>query len=311
MNEKNLVICDREFCENISRRDELSVKVYICSNMEHVLQLSREKPVHIFVVDETYSYEERCQVKAGQVFVLGRENVSDLGQEERAIKKYQCADGIIREIFEAYTEITKENLLRHVRKGCVKLIAVYSPIHRVGKTKFAMAFGQECAKKKKTLYLNLEEYAGFEETFEEGLNLGDLLYYIKQGEVNLGVRLNLAVRKVGELDYIPPIPVALDLKEVTRKEWETLLNQIMENSRYEMIVLDMGESVQGVHHLLEMCDRVYMPILKDEISERKLLRYEKNLERLKLEKLPRITYKFVMPENMEEYAKIRVKEECK
>lgn len=315
MNEKNLVICDREvryangLGENIAEREDLAVKVYVCSNFEHVLEFAKDKRIHIFIVDEQFAYAQRMQIGANQIFVLARGKVADLGEEEWAVGKYQCADEIIREVFEFYVDRTKENVMRMMNKDRAKLLTVYSPIHRVGKTSFAMALGKEYAKKKKTLYLNLEEYAGFEERQEE-LNLGDLLYYLKQGSGNLGIRLKSAIKTVDELDVVSPIPIVLDLKEVTWNEWQVLFEQILESSPYEIVILDVGESIQGLFSLLEMSDRVYMPVLDDDISVRKVQQYQKNIEQLKLEKLKRITYRFIMPENLEEFAKIRMKEEC-
>lgn len=316
MNERNLVICDREvryangLGENISEREDLAVKVYVCSNFERVLEFAQDKRIHIFIVDEQFAYAQRTQIGANQIFVLARGKVADLGEEEWAIGKYQCADEIIREVFEFYVDRTKENVMRSMNKERAKLLAVYSPIHRVGKTSFAIALGKECAKKKKVLYLNLEEYAGFGEAQEEELNLGDLIYYLKQGSGNLWIRLNSATKKLEELDVVAPIPIVLDLKEVAWSEWEVLIEQILENSLYELVILDLGESIQGLFQLLEMCDRVYMPVLDDEISACKVQQYQNNVEQLKLEKLKRITYRFVMPQNIEEFAKIRMKEEC-
>lgn len=313
MNERNLVICDREIRyadslgENISSRDDLAVRVYVCSNLEKVSELSEEKPIHLFVVDEGYTYKERNQIEANQVFVLCRGRVADLGEEECQVGKYQCADEIIREIFEVYIDKTKENVMRSMRKDRARLLAVYSPIHRLGKTTFAIALGKECAKKKRVLYLNLEEYAGL--TGEEGLNLGDLFYYMKQGNGNLGIRLQAAVRKMEELNYLMPIPVSQDLKEVSENEWKMLLNEIAENSTYELVILDVGESLQGFFDILGQCDRIYMPVLDDEVSRNKLKQYDENLKQLNLEKIERITCRFVMPEQVEEYAKVRAKEE--
>ena len=109
---------------------------------------------------------------------------------------------------------------------------------------------------------------------------------------------------------VPPIPIVLDLKDVTWEEWEALITEIVENSLYEIVILDVGESIQGLFPLLEMCDRVYMPVLDDEVSTQKMKQYQNNVEQLKLEKLKRITYQFVMPQNQEEFAKIQMKEEC-
>lgn len=316
MSDKNVVICDREIRyanglgENISEREDLAVKVYVCSSFEHVLELEQAKKIHIFIVDEEITYAQRTQIGANQVFVLTRGKVADLGEEEWAIGKYQCADEIIRQVFEFYVDRTKENVMRCMNKERARLVAVYSPIHRVGKTTFALALGRECAKSKKVLYLNLEEYAGMEVSQDTNMNLGDLLYYLRQGNGNLGIRLQAAVKEDEGLDVVPPIPVVLDLKEVTWEEWEALITQLLENSLYEMVVLDVGESVQGLFPLLELCDRVYMPVLEDENSRRKLKQYQDNVEQLKLEKLKRITYQFVMPQNPEGFARILMKEEC-
>ena len=315
MNERNLVICDREIRyadslgENISSRDDLAVKVYVCSNLEKVLELAREKPIHLLVVEEGYAYQERKQIEANQVFVLARERVADLGQEECPVGKYQCADEIIREIFEVYIDKTKEHVMRTMKKSRARLTAVYSPIHRIGKTTFAVSLGKECAKKKKVLYLNLEEYAGMPD--EEGLNLGDILYYMKQGNGNLGIRLQAAVRRNEELDYLVPIPVPQDIKEVSEKDWEMLLTELVENSVYELVILDVSESIQGLFGILERCDRIYMPVLEDAVSQRKMNRYDNNLKQLNMEKLERKTTRFVMPEKVENYAKLRAKEEMK
>ena len=316
MSEKNVVICDREIRyanglgENIAEREDLAVKVYVCSSFEHVLELEQAKKIHIFIVDEEITYAQRTQIGANQVFVLARGRVADLGEEEWAIGKYQCADEIIRQVFEFYVDRTKENVMRSMNKERARLFAVYSPIRRIGKTSFAMALGRAGAKSKKVLYLNLEEYAGMDIAQNADLNLGDLLYYLRQGNGNLGIRLQSAVKENEGLDMVTPIPIVLDLKEVTWEEWEALITELVENSLYEMVVLDVGESVQGLFPLLEMCDRVYMPVLEDEISRRKLKQYQDNVEQLKLEKLKRITYQFVMPQNPERLARIQMKEEC-
>ena len=313
MNERNLVICDREIRyadslgENISMREDLAVKVYVCSTLEKVLELVEDKPVHLFLVDETYPYKERSVIEANQIFVLGRDRVSDLGEEECQVRKYQSADKIIREIFEVYVDKTKENVMRTMRKEEVRMVAVYSPLHRLGKTTFAKSLGKECAKKKKVLYISMEEYAGAME--QKGMNLADLLYYMRQGKGNLGIRLQVAVQKEEELDVLMPIPITKDLKEVCLEEWKGFLKEIKEESTYDLMILDVGECVQGLYEILEMCHRIYMPLLDDYISKKKLEQYAYNLKLLGLDRIERITYSFIMPEQIEEYAKVRAKEE--
>ena len=80
--------------------------------------------------------------------------------------------------------------------------------------------------------------------------MGDLLYYIKQGDENLGVRMQLAVQKSAGLDYLLPVPISMDLKEITKEEWLGLLEEIVRSSNYELVILDMSESVQGLFQIL-------------------------------------------------------------
>ena len=58
------------------------------------------------------------------------------------------------------------------------LIGVYSPVHRIGKTRFAMRLGEKLSEQVPVLYLNLEGYAGGSYYFPEKTehDLGDLIY---------------------------------------------------------------------------------------------------------------------------------------
>lgn len=317
MGDKNIVICDRDFryanilMENIAERKELAIKVYACTSWDHVKEISGEKKIDILVIDEKYSREKRKSVQAGQTFVLTTGNCSDLEKEEKSIYKYQCVDTILSEMFETYFEHTKEGIMKHIKKEHMKLFAVYSPLHRAGKTRFAVALGKELAKREKVLYLNMEEYSGFGSLFEraESGNLGDVLYYTKQESSNLGLRLSMMVKTIDGLDYIPPMPVCLDLKEVTWEEWEMLLKEIAEQSVYETILLDIGESIQGLFEILHLCDRIYMPILEDHISKEKIEQYEANLIRMEKVELSEKTVQFVVPQNVNVYIKQLIREE--
>ena len=315
MKEKNLVICgpdiyyNSSLAENIIAREEIAVKVFVCRNPDTCTRIMEQKQVHILLVDETFTKEERNKIQAEKVFVLTKGRVKDLGEEEYELYKYQRAGKMIAKIFETYLEQSPDNLMRPLQKERTRLVAVYSPIHRVGRTQFAIALGKEYAKREKVLYLNLEEYAGLPQEKEEELDLGDMLYYIRQGNGNLGIRLTSAVKMMDGLGYLPSIPFPPDLREVSFEEWEQLLKQIMETSVYERVILDLGESVQGLYRLLQMCDRVYMPVLEDDISLRKLEQYERTITELQLEHLARKTHRFVLGEDVEAYAKVRAKEE--
>lgn len=81
-------------------------------------------------------------------------------------------------------------------RGEGQLIGVYSPVHRIGKTKFALELGRELSKEGPVLYLNLEEYSGTSHYFPEETehNLTDLLYYLRQDKAIIGLRISAMAR---------------------------------------------------------------------------------------------------------------------
>ena len=317
MSEKNLVVCDKELRYadglggNISTRSEFALRVYICTNLASVMRLRKERDIHILIVDEAFSYEERAKVEAEQTFVLTKEACQDLGEKEQEIYKFQSADRILAIVFETYCERSGNSILKTIKKQKRKLIAVYSPIHRVGKTTFAIALGKELARLGKTLYLNLEEYADAGGRFvrAEGRNLADLLYYMRQENSGAALRVSTMVQQMENLDYIPPFLLSTDLKGVSPEEWKNLLQLILEETVYETVILDMSESVQGLMGILQFCDTVYMPVLEDEISRCKVEQFDIGLRKMQLEELTAKIQKFTAADDMETYARKLIRED--
>lgn len=167
------------------------------------------------------------------------------------------------------------------------LIGVYSPIHRIGKTRFAMELGKEFAKKGPVLYLNLEEYAGGDFYFHDqtGKTMADLLYYARQEKGNLGLHISMMAGQEDELDYILPMPYVQDLQEVSTEEWLKLFDLILENCIYQKVILDLGDSINGLFQILEACHTVYTPYIEDEIARAKMNQYAENLRKTGKEKI--------------------------
>jgi len=226
--------------------------------------------------------------------------------EEIEIFKYQCADAILAEVIDTYLRKSNVTILKKIKKQSKKLMAVYSPIHRIGKTTFALAMGRELAQKEKTLYLNLEGYSSIQ---GEGKDLGELLYYVRQDPESLGNRLSMIVKRQEALDYVIPMEMITDLKEISVNEWKNFLQRVVEESIYETVVLDLGDCVDGVFEILQLCDWVYMPVLEDEVSHQKVCRFEETLLRIGLDGILRKITKFAAPDDIEAFARKLVREE--
>lgn len=313
MNEKNLVICDKEFryanClgENISQNKKVAIQVYVCSTFEHVLELSKKKHIHILVIDGEVSVTERKQIGAKKTFVLGKEKASDLEEGETFIFKYQSAQLIMQQIFERYMQENHEDLRKYVSAGKSRMIGVYSPIHRIGKSTFALSMAKECAKTSSVLYLNLEEYPSNVE-FDTEYTMGDLIYYLRQGDCDMISQFKSITKHLEQLDYLPPIPVAVDYRQVTESEWKALLDCILNSGLYEVIVLDFGDALQGLYTLLDACDTIYFPVQEEEESRQKIRRFEWSLAQIGMDSILCKLHRFVMPQDARTYGMLRGKE---
>ena len=318
MNHKNFVICDSEvlyvdrFMEMLSRRKEVAFQVRACTSLTHLMSLEKEQSIDLLLITDEYSGEERSRVPAGRVFVLTRGRKIEVGSHETPVYKYQSADEILTQILQTCLDHQDEDFFQVISKNNRRLIGVYAPIHRSGKTTFALALGKELAKKGSVLYMNLEEYAALGVQFpkESGQDLSDLLYFVRQESGNFGLRVSTIVSQMEELDFVPPMRSCEDLKSVTAQEWQMLLGQILDKSIYETVILDLGESVQGLFAILELCHSIYMPVLEDEISMAKIQCYEQNLQLMGLEKLVGRTTQFVLPAQVQGFVKQFAEEEA-
>ena len=153
------------------------------------------------------------------------------------------------------------------------------------------------ARERVVLYLNLEEYSGFEQLLDNTYErtLGDLIYYIRQGTTNLSYKMRGMVQSINNLDYLPPPLSPMDIQNTSYEEWMMLINEIVRNSSYETIILDFGDGVADLYALLNECTKIYMPIRNDIMSASKvrhfehlleLWNYEKVLEKIRKIKLP-------------------------
>lgn len=285
MHQKNFVICDKEtdYARNLMRilaeHRELGYQLHLFQDPEQIKRFAEQHPIQILLISEEFPLEQRRSVKAEETFVLVRDEENRAGSEENAVCKYQSVNQILSKVMELSEKGCDVRQRGGRREGL--LIGVYSPIHRIGKTKYAMQIGREFSKRGPVLYLSLEEYSGngyyFLEHREQ--NLGDLLYYFRQNTGKFGTELRMVTGQEDGLDYIMPIPVVQDMKAVKGEEWLVLFQHILDQRMYEAVILDLGDGIDGLYQILEKCDTVYTPYIKEPAAMAKLNQYTENLRR--------------------------------
>lgn len=266
----------------------------------------RQKEIDVFLGSEELLLEEKKIHKVKQCIYLSSGNRAEQAETD-VIYKYQSKECIMKEFLEccrfcAGTRVT--GLRRNT-----KLLGVYSPIGRCGKTTLAMVLGQVLAEKQKVLYMSFEEWPGFGRIIGEGngMDISDLIYYIKQGKKDIGMYLNGMLIDLNGLKIIPPVTKTPDIQELSEEEINGIIEKVLINSEFDIVLVDVGNCVKTLFSILEPIEKIYMPVLKDQVSKAKLLEFLDFLEHSKYsvytEKFKQCSFKetdYVEGETLEE-----------
>ena len=219
-----------------------------------------------------------------------------------AVFKYQPADRMAREIMRLYAD-SDPRMISRVRNGQCEILGIYSPVNRCGKTTLAITLGLVRAERGKTLLLSLEEYAGVFRSLnrEAGEDLSDVLYSFLKGSYSWS-RLKSSVHSFGRLEYIPPVRCMEDISLLPAEDLQQLLRVIAEEGGYTTLILDFGSFGRRAVELLELCSRIFMPVLEEPLSALKLLSFFEYLDQSGKEELKDRIVKCRLPNEPEKSA---------
>lgn len=298
MKGKQIAVCGRErdYAEKFaefanSRRDSLFA-VHGFTDCNELKAYTKEHPVDILLLSEECLGEIAPNEEFGKIILLSEKEYRE-EDGYPAVYKFQSCTEVLRQAVDIYAEQVPKVLGTAVRAERMKRLGIYSPVGRTGKTGFALALGKEVAKRRRTLYLNMEEYSGFAALYPygDGWTLSELMYFLKQGKKAFACKLEGVIQQLGDLDYIPPLRSPVELRHISREDWETLLDALERESRYEVVILDLSGMVNGLFEILEQCDFVYTPVEEDETAQAKMTQYEDTLTLLSMEQIMERTKK--------------------
>ncbi len=268
-------------CDYCNKKKSLLLTAVPFDSIEECAAFSAKHNIEILLADsgmlkgDSIKSDVRPHVRAARTMVL-EDGLSfecafaEPGSASYAgVHKYQPAETLIREVLSGCEGrdiyFDTKNTTRPVR-----VIGVYSPVSRCGKSSFAITLGRLQAKKHKTLYISLEEFSclGALSGDRYELTLSDAVYHMKQGSLT-SQRLYSMIHNIGGLEYIPPMRCADDGNAVSGEDYVKLINEIMKNSLYEVLIVDMDRYADEASELLEICDTVYMPVLQDVMNRMK------------------------------------------
>ncbi len=297
---KIFAICDLEeayvvhLADYLNQKSDLPFRVMAFTKLESLIEYAQGHEIEILLISTDAMNDEVRELNVRRTIILSDQETPNLESEDLFIDKYQDSDTIARLVCsyagQAYAQM-KESL------GDCRLIGIYSPISRCGKTLFSLTLANACAQDEKCVYLNLENCSGFEgllkTTWRE--DLADLIYAARSERESFQTRLESVLTSYGNLDICPPSFFPEDLRDIDVTQWMQFFAALSQSLSCSTIILDIGSQIKDIPDLLKMCSTTFMPILPDPVSRAKISQFEKNLEALSMEDLKRSMIRLYLP----------------
>lgn len=280
MKKLKLAICDKDadyverFMSYLESQGEIPFELMGFTDIRRMERMYEEKgPIQLVVISEEL-YERELEKTASHTLVLTE------GRGKTVVKawqtdKYQSAREIYKTILELCIE-EAEVQIAQTEESPARVLGFYSPVKRAMQTAFALALGRSLATRYRVLYVSFEPYAGWRGFLqrEGGKDLFDLLYYLKEPEEKFVYRLKQVEQKMGELDYIPPVLAGQNLVYITVREWLSFLKRLKDMGKYDFILLDLSDCLQGLFEILRMCEKVFTVTMPQGTAIGKMEQYE-------------------------------------
>ncbi len=185
--------------------------------------------------------------------------------------RYRSTEQILRAVL-------AEHRLREVkddaeRSGKTRKIAVYSPVARCGKTSFALELSAALGQVGTVLFLSFEVLNAHLKDDADRPAVSDLLYgaLIRSGREDLPVPDS---ERGGQVTRLGPVRCADDLALSGPEGWRGLIEALAAVGTYRFLVADLGDLVLPPASVLTVFDRIILPVLQDEVSQKKLALWE-------------------------------------
>lgn len=208
----------------------------------------------------------------------------------------------------SFYEINTEKDIR-IHERDTRVIGIYSPVNRCGKTSLAVLFSEILARRGNSLMICMDHHNGI--LADEELNIAELIYYLSREQqlVSRGEHFydfsqyDRFVKKWEQISYIAASPLVENMMQIPPEPFCELIHLLQKTNKYQYIVLDLSEGIESLYKVLNQCDVIFMPVLNDCISKSKIQQFEQQMsivtERDVWESLKCRIYKIQLPETME------------
>lgn len=301
MKQPYLAILDRDevyakrMVEFMNRKQKIPFRIGVFSSREALEEYAKTSKIDLLLLAENSSKDGDYKALATHVILLD-EGSGEKSEYVNHIYKYQSAENIMKNLM---WYLSESDFLLPGKNGNreTKIITFYTPINRCLQTSTALRMAGVLAEKKRVLFINLEPYSTLENLLQKKFreNLSDLLYYSGDDMDKFAYRLSGMILTENKVDILPPIISPEDLISIEKERWLAFFSHIKETHCYDVVVVDLGEAVQGYLDLLGGSDQVLQIVKEDEASKAVLEKYQEVLNLTENQYLNNHTKKIYIP----------------
>lgn len=238
------------------------------------------------IITGEYSTEEMAFfVESGEIILNLEENLEkDTALSEKYVytEKYQEVYKIVELIECLLADKMPAKGNKKINAG-YEMIGIYSLSQEVYQAPFAALLGKIYGERKKVIILDLQSYSGLSEMEEDVVSMGleDLLSVVQTGNYSKS-RVLECIRHEVNWDYICSVQNNQCLAEGSKELYEVMMEILIQELGYEVIIINFGTLFLGQLDMMEMCDSTYLLYGKtgegtwrEKVFERELLRQGK------------------------------------
>lgn len=254
--------------EYMNQKKDFGFQVMAFTEESKLKIYEENNKIDVLLCAEDIAEISASDYKANAIYVLSDYNYVREGERFPSIFKYQSAESIINEILQHFSKGNKN--IKVIKQGNTEVIGICSAVGGCYKSTFALALALYCAKQDNTLFISFDPFYSVPEfNKEESMdNLSDIIYYLKQSNLSIPVKIKSVIQRKQNLDILTGVAHWIDLYDFTVEEARSFLVEIMEHMSYQTIIIDIGGFGVNAMELMSGCSSIYVPTRGNNYYER-------------------------------------------
>ncbi len=254
--------------EYLNHKSGIPFDIQVFTDEEKLAEYADAHSIELLLVSEKAYSERMEQLHCAQIMILTEKGRVEMTESHKAVYKYQPADHMVREVMDCYSAERTAVGFESVGIRACRRIAVFNHSDEAMREAAAISLGRLLGDTQKTLYVSLSGGLGLERLSESAWdrNLSDLIYFYRKRKDMLPVRFAGIVRQMEGLDLIPPATAREDLVVLQGEDWIKFLDELMNSSEYETLILDFGTDFRYWRDMLEYCGEIYEPTAENSLA---------------------------------------------